>query len=170
MDLMIDIETLATTPDAVILTIGAVEFNPFSDDIGDTLYSRLDVEQGNRVIEDNTIEWWGKQDKHLQEEAFSDGDRIQLEDSLKKLTKMVVKNNRVWANGISFDIPILENAYRSYGMHPPWNFWDVLDTRTIYKINPNKSKLGNSHNALEDCVNQIVLLQESLKSLNVTKI
>jgi len=170
MDLMIDIEALATSPDAVIITIGAVEFNLFSEEIGSTLYTRLDVEQENRTIEDNTIEWWSKQDKAVQEEAFSDGDRIQLRDALEQLTKLVVKSKRVWANGISYDIPILENAYRSVGMHPPWDFWNVLDTRTVFNISSNKSKLGNSHNALEDCVNQVVLLRESLKSLNVTSI
>ena len=31
MDLMIDIETLATNPDAVVLTIGAIKFDPFAD-------------------------------------------------------------------------------------------------------------------------------------------
>ena len=31
-DIMVDLETLATTPDAVIITIGAVRFDPFGDD------------------------------------------------------------------------------------------------------------------------------------------
>ena len=29
MDIMLDIETLATSPDAVVLTFGAIKFDPF---------------------------------------------------------------------------------------------------------------------------------------------
>ena len=32
-DIMIDLETLATTPNAAVLTIGAVRFDPFGDDM-----------------------------------------------------------------------------------------------------------------------------------------
>ena len=35
-DIMIDIETLATSPDSVILTIGALRFDPYADDRGRT--------------------------------------------------------------------------------------------------------------------------------------
>jgi len=45
----------------------------------------------------------------------------------------------------------------------------VLDARTVMKLNP-VNKLGNSHHALEDCVNQVALLQDSIKRLGVTKI
>ena len=43
--LMIDIETLATTPDAAILTVGAVKFNPFGDD-RDRHVQRVDESEG----------------------------------------------------------------------------------------------------------------------------
>ena len=32
-DIMIDLETLDTTPNATILTIGAIKFDPFGDDL-----------------------------------------------------------------------------------------------------------------------------------------
>ena len=47
-DIMIDIETLATSPDSVILTIGALRCDPYADDRGRTardmtsLYLRID--------------------------------------------------------------------------------------------------------------------------------
>ena len=47
MDIMLDIETLATSPDAVVLTFGAIKFDPFntSTPMSDGIYFRLDVDE-----------------------------------------------------------------------------------------------------------------------------
>jgi len=63
---------------------------------------------------------------------------------------------------------ILEDAMKQYGVTVPWKYWQVMDARTIYKI-AKSSKLGNNHNALADCVNQIDLLQTALKKLGINK-
>jgi len=169
-DLMIDIETLDVTPTATILTIGAQSFDPFSEDFGDvTFYERLDLEsQQDRTIDNGTVAWWGRQSAEAQEEALGEGSRVHIKESLERLSKIAWKHNRIWANGITFDMVILENAMKQYGVSVPWKFWQLMDTRTIYKIAGSK-KLGNNHNALADCVNQIDLLQNALKTLNVTK-
>jgi hypothetical protein len=47
MDVMLDLETLSTRPNSVILTIGAVKFDPFGGEI-DTdkgLYYRVNVDE-----------------------------------------------------------------------------------------------------------------------------
>ena len=60
---MIDLETLGVEPDSVIMTLGAVKFDPFSDTEPHTpLYLRVDVEEQsekyNRTIDENTLAWW----------------------------------------------------------------------------------------------------------------
>ena len=73
--LMVDLETLATSPDAVILTIGAVTFDPASNKIFDKLYYRVDVESCDRLgmtVNDDTVEWWSKQAADVQTEAFAE--------------------------------------------------------------------------------------------------
>ena len=47
--LMVDLETLATSPNATILTIGAVTFDPASNKIFDKLYYRVDVDSCDRL-------------------------------------------------------------------------------------------------------------------------
>ena len=42
--LMVDLETLATSPDAAILTIGAVLFDPYSTRVYDKFYTRVNLE------------------------------------------------------------------------------------------------------------------------------
>jgi len=63
--LMIDLETMSTSPRATILTLGAVKFDPFTDEFFDEMYIRIDIEEQEKVgreIDPNTLEWWGKQD------------------------------------------------------------------------------------------------------------
>ena len=47
-DLMIDLETLATSPNSAVLTIGAVRFDPFGNDIEeekcDKIYIKVDLD------------------------------------------------------------------------------------------------------------------------------
>jgi len=169
-DLMVDIETLSVLPNATILTIGAQGFDPLSDRFTDvTYYERCDLEsQDGRDIDNDTVEWWGKQSADAQEEALGDGNRIALQEALEELSRLIWKADRIWSNG-SFDFTILEDAFRQYNMPLPWKYWQVMEMRTILKLTPQVGKLGNNHNALADCVNQIDLLQKSLKILNIKK-
>ena len=63
---MIDLETLGVEPDSVIMTLGAIKFDPYSDsEPNSPLYLRADVEeqseQYGRSIDDNTLAWWSRQ-------------------------------------------------------------------------------------------------------------
>lgn len=173
-DLMIDLETLGTSPDAVILTIGAQGFDPFSDRFTDvTFYKRVTVEsQPNRKVDEGTLEWWSKQSVDAQEEAMGDGpDRVPLKQALEELSKIAFQHKRIWANGICFDITMLENAMVENEVSCPWKFWQVCDARTVYKLGKagTASGTGNTHNALEDCVNQIDMLQKVIAKFGVTE-
>ena len=69
---MIDLETLHTTPQAAVLTVGGVKFDPLSDsEPHSEFYYKLDLDTQNRDTSDDTIAWWSKQDPKIQEEAFS---------------------------------------------------------------------------------------------------
>jgi hypothetical protein len=106
---MIDIEGLATTPDATILTIAAQSFNPFDTGYYDNrfFYARVTLEsQEDRAINDETIAWWATQ-AEAQEEAFNENDRISLEDALDGLYKIAWQHDFIWANGPTYDINIL---------------------------------------------------------------
>ena len=64
-DIMIDIESLDTGPDCVILTIGAVLFDPKGVGIIEQLELRPTIEDQtelyNRTINDDTLRWWSEQ-------------------------------------------------------------------------------------------------------------
>ena len=84
---MIDTETLAVDWNAVVLTIGAVKFNPFTNEVTDKLHIRLDTEsqtnKGRTICED-TLAWWGRQADSVKADAFSeDPDFFTFQKSLE---------------------------------------------------------------------------------------
>ena len=93
---MIDLETLGTKPNSVMLTIGALRFNPWGDDSEkqltemDTFYRRVEVESYEGLdhnIDDATLEWWGNQNEKVRAEAFAEDDRHPLPNVLADLYK-----------------------------------------------------------------------------------
>jgi len=115
MHLMIDLETLSTEQNAIILNIGAIGFDPFSSNVytQHSFYARIDLEsQPTRHESEQTLKWWMKQHKDSQEEAFGEDNRIPLNIALGEVSKLVRKSSKVWSQGVGFDIPILENAYK----------------------------------------------------------
>ena len=172
-DIMIDLETLATSPDAAILTIGAVKFDPFGDDINDPrcekFYVRVDLDSCDRiglVTNDDTIAWWANQSKEAQDEAFSEDNRIDVVDAFNQLYKFCWGAKRVWSNGSGFDIVICETVFNRIGKAVPWKFWQSRDCRTAFDlgIDPNRPPVLK-HHALEDAWNQAVGIQNVYRNL-----
>lgn len=154
---MIDIETLDTLPSSQVLSIGGVKFNPFSfDEPHSDFYFKLDIDEQagrNRTTSESTLDWWGKQDDKIILEAFSSGDRTPVASVLRELKKWCVGVDGIMAQGITFDIIILENMFRQYNMPIPWAFWMVEDSRTLLNRmieDPRKQFNFDAHNALED--------------------
>ena len=169
-DCMIDIEGLATSPESTILTIAAQLFDPFKTGFPEDkfYYTRVDLEsQKDREIDDATVEWWSKQSPKAQQDAFSDEGRIPLTQALEDLTKIVWNCNRIWCNGPTYDIKILDHAYKTNGMRLPWQYYKVRDVRTVTSLCPSLDKPPASHHPLEDCRRQIELLQDALDYLKV---
>ena len=168
--LMVDLETLATSPNAVILTLGAVTFDPASNKIFDKLYYRVDVDSCDRlgmVVDDATIEWWSKQAANVQTEAFAEDNRVPIEEVIEKFHKFAWNCDAFWSHGATFDLVILDCYYRKLNKVPPWNFWQIRDTRTLFDLgyDPEMPKEG-LHNALEDASRQAIGVQTIYRKLN----
>lgn len=171
-DLMIDLEGLATGPDTCILTIAAQSFDPFGQGhFGKSYYARVTLEsQPDRAIDQGTIEWWATQPAIVRDEAFNEQDRIPLDQALDELGKLIWNSTRIWAQGPTYDMNILEHAYKSYNKPLPWKYYMVRDSRTVFSLWPDQPIPPTSHHALEDCRRQIGMLQNTLKYLNVTEL
>lgn len=173
---MLDLETLDTKPSSQILTIGAVKFSPFNLlEPRDDFYYRfeLDEQMGReRTVSESTMDWWSKQDDEIINEAFGDHNRHDVNIVLRALKKYMVGVDKVWSQGIAFDIPMLEDICTQFNEPIPWAFWAVEDCRTMLNrmpTDPRKDFTFAAHNALEDARVQAKALQKTFKHFNMTK-
>ena len=169
--LMCDLETLAVTPQATVLTLGAVHFNPYGNGYGDKLYLRIDIDEQDtlgREVDPKTIEWWSKQDPAIMEEAFNPDNRVSLSDAMDQFHKFAWGCKAFWSHDATFDLVIIEDVLRQLGKPVPWNFWQLRDTRTIFDLglDPDMPK-GGLHNALEDAIRQAVGVQNIYRKLGI---
>jgi len=173
MDAMLDIETLGTCPDCVVLTLGAVKFNPYTkEDIIGGIYCKPDVDDQivrGRIVREDTMQWWLDQAEAVREEALGMEDRIPVTQMLKELNRFLVGVNNIWAQGTVFDIGILEHLYKQYDMTPNWQYWQIADSRTLFKVHGDPRQKGKEglHNALEDCVSQAQAVQTIFCALEI---
>ena len=169
--LMVDLETMAVTPKAVVLTLGAVHFNPYGNGYSDKLYIRFDLDDQDKLgreIDPNTLDWWAQQDKTVMEEAFSPEDRVPLASAIDQFHKFAWGCDAFWAHGSLFDIAILEDLYRQLERTPPWQYWQIRDTRTIFDLgwDPDMPK-ASKHDALQDAIRQSVGVQNIYTKLKI---
>ena len=175
MDVMLDLETLGTRPGCVILTLGAVKFDPYSLREPDSgIYFRVDVDEQTalgREVQEDTLNWWLNQSEDIREEALGEQDRVSLTTLYRDLNKFLVGVDNIWAQGPLFDFAILENLYRQCGWPTPWQYWQIRDSRTLFGVHGDPRVKGKAglHNALEDCVSQAVAVQQIYKRLGIEK-
>jgi len=158
---MIDLETLGTTADAVIMSIGAVKFDLDSDKIDNAgFYASVSVDSNlsrGRRVDESTLIWWLQQTPEAQT-VFTEP-KQSLESALEELSDWLETDKYcVWANGADFDTPMLQHAYRQHNMETPWNFWNNRCFRTFKNLPQSRlaviENTGVKHNALTDALNQ----------------
>nr|EGE6729621.1 exonuclease [Escherichia coli] len=132
--LMIDLETMGKNPDAPIISIGAIFFDPQTGDMGPEFSKTIDLETAGGVIDRDTIKWWLKQSREAQSAIMTD--EIPLDDALLQLREFIDENSgeffvHVWGNGANFDNTILRRSYERQGSPCPWRYYNDRDVRTI---------------------------------------
>lgn len=154
---MIDIETLGLSNNSVIMQIGAVR-----SDRPNKFFVDIDIAtQPERVIEASTLKWWkGQRNFHLTGLAS-------LSYALENLHIYLQGVEYFWCKGIDFDFKILEHAYKSFSMLPPWKYNQCYDYRTLLKVaGPiDLPKNDDLHNALSDAEHQMAGLQLLLQKI-----
>lgn len=165
---MVDLETMAVSPRSVILTLGAVTFDPFTDEIFDELYFRIDLDDQDKLdreIDENTLDWWAKQDPAIMEEAFGADNRVPLAEAMEIFHKFAWGCDKVWSHGAVFDLVILEDICRQLKRPFPWQFWNCRDTRTLFDLADAEMPQAEKHNALADAKRQAIGVQNVIRKL-----
>lgn len=172
--IMIDLETLATSPNAAVIQVGAVAFDSHNGTVSPDAFER-DVDLFSAVmlggeVEARTAQWW--RDRGGLELKNPRPLREVLTD-LSAWLKQFKDVKRVWCQGANFDEPILSGYYKRAGIACPWPYYAARDTRTVYDLAEEfgwlKPKGETAHRALEDCLAQGKVLVAALKYLRGVK-
>lgn len=169
--IMIDMETMATRADAVILSIGAVKFQRETDYIdNDAFYAICSIGgQEKRHMSPDTLAWWVSQDAKAKS-IFLAPEKVSLGVALGQLKSWCDDDSRLlWANGADFDIPLILHALDTHGFSPLVRYYNHRCYRTMkneYTMVPQPDFQGTAHNALMDAMHQAKHLQAIYKFKN----
>lgn len=178
---MIDLETLSTSPLAAFTQIGAVTFDPNGDGTEETFETHVAIETCIRAqmkLDGPTITWWMGQNQEAKD-AFIQGQKMaeDVREALTNLKKWIrqASPSGVWSHGASFDITILECAFRRIlGEPAPWKYTNARDTRTLFALTGKRldqiiksDRTGTYHRALDDAKTQALAVQVALKELKL---
>lgn len=170
--LMVDMETMGNSPDAPIVSIGAVFFDPSTGNTGAEFYQVVSLESSmsfGMKPDASTIQWWLKQSSEARSAILVD-EAMGLLETLELLADFIAENAangshtvQLWGNGCSFDNVILRRAYALTDTPFTVPFWNDRDVRTMVElgksvgINPRFDIPfeGDMHNALSDARHQV---------------
>ncbi|WP_410756622.1 3'-5' exonuclease [Citrobacter youngae] len=170
--LMVDMETMGNSPDAPIVSIGAVFFDPSTGNTGAEFYRVVSLESSmsfGMKPDASTIQWWLKQSPEARSAILVD-EAMGLLETLELLADFIAENAangshtvQLWGNGCSFDNVILRRAYALTDTPFAVPFWNDRDVRTMVElgksvgINPRYDIPfeGDMHNALSDARHQV---------------
>lgn len=175
MEVMIDIETLSTRPDASIIAIGAMKFSRRGRlrkfDEMNKFYRCVDMkscEDYDLHIDPDTVTWWTKQPREVQEAVLTNPNRKPLLDVLEELSDWIGGARYIWCQGTSFDPVILEHAYKVCSVPVPWKYWNTRDVRTLMDvmgIDLRTLHPTGKHHPLHDCYRQIMGVKEAYNAI-----
>lgn len=181
-DVMLDIETLGTDPDAAIVQIGAVKFDPDKNESikeSDIFLENINLKQAMEFgsVNPETILWWLGQDKNVINSVFKTTSR-NIQTILDDLRYFWKHSRYLWSHA-TFDAVILNWTIKKVlGDKKGYPFRNIRDLRTEfgaldqeeidriyhkYSDFENKDLYIGPHNAAYDCIRQILVLREVRK-------
>lgn len=177
--IMVDLETLSSKSNAVILSLGAVKMDLVNFKLGPEFYKIISPgSQLQSHIEASTVLWWEEQSDQARAVLRASKHAAHITVALSEFSAFcnngVGANDLViWGNGATFDNMILRHAYEAYvGIPYPTNYKHDLCFRTAKRLlrlsYPVKGK-GVVHNALDDAKTQAEMLVRGMEALhNIT--
>lgn len=181
---MLDLETMGNKSNSALISIGAVEFDINTGEIGSEFYKRIDLQSCldcGLKINASTVYWWLTQNRQAQEEVAKGGDDLALVlNEFRVWLSRSIKGVKLWGNGARFDIGLLEDAYVACGYKEmPWGFREERDLRTLTAFAPEiKMKTVQEwkltqmveHHPIDDCKMQIAYASEIWNQLSFSRI
>lgn len=165
---MIDIETLATSHDAVITQIGACVFDLHSDGYESFRFDINWRDQLDRKIDPETLSWWLDQEEAAIRSALLHGGFRDLWSTIKLyLHNLLMGADRVWANDPTFDLAILRDAGLEHSFRKERSCRTMFDLSVLLSL-PSVHEVSEAevkHDAEHDAIYQAQCMRAIFKDL-----
>ena len=154
-NIMLDLETMATSSSPAITAIAAVKFS--KTEIIDTFYETVSLKDSARhglEIDPDTVVWWMQQVRDAQCHLWDNPRK--LRKVLQELTAWMGPDPIIWGDGATADNVWLSNAYRAVKLPRPWSYRNDRCYRTLKSLYPDVlfTQVGTEHNAIDDAETQ----------------
>ena len=166
-DVMMDIETMSTDSNAVVVSISCVEFDLETGEIGSKFERGLKLNpqvKAGGVVDMNTVMWWMEQSDEARA-ALTFYYRKPVKEVLMELNTWLgslhdnIKDLKLWGNGATFDNVIVRNLCKRHDMELMVPFWCDNDVRTLVTLSGINTRdyefTGVKHHGIDDCKHQI---------------
>ena len=172
MDVMLDIETLGTSPGYIVLSVGACTFDLTTGEIHDEFYESLQMnpqQDEGLMVDVRTLRWWLDQGEAAREHAFAEDAHPAYAAARFQTWFKMVGGIQIWSQG-NIDMPMWQHVMRLFNINEPWDFWNIRDTRTLYDLAKYRDNFdykrdvprqGVYHNALDDAKHQVRCCHEA---------
>lgn len=186
---MIDLETLALSPDAVVVDISVIPFDfnerkKFDDLVeqGKRLKLSIDSQKDDRTLDADTLAWWMKQPEEARKHLEPSDNDLTVGQAVQQLHGFLLKSGinpqtaKGWCRGTDFDFPIINSMLRqvygdSYKNYLLCKYWNQRDVRTaldsyaelagVKKVLLPEQYIEGfvAHDSLHDCAKAIIELR-----------
>ena len=155
MQIMVDLETLGTKPGSVIVSIGAVAFDPMSNIVRTdaAFYTTMQIQpqlDKGMTVDGSTLSWWMQQSDDARKRLATTEAGLGPVAVLTQFNEWYIslRGEAIWGHRLNFDIPLLESLYRAMSMKWPWKYSQGRDTRTLFDLAGRKMGGFGTPNAL----------------------
>lgn len=178
-NIMFDCETLSTKPNALIVQVAAVPFDPWAPPldpcIGSSVFAahldwnKCELERNLCHVDLATVYWWMSQSQPARDRLFT-GSAAGLNAmcAADQLMHFIHTHGtadvKVWSYGATADLVWLRHLLRIAGYPEPWSYRNERCLRTVAAVLPpvKRPEPAVAHDALSDALAQAEWLRDTL--------
>ena len=181
---MIDLETWGTDLDAIVISIGAVKFDPEWSPLEDRpdpvvvdmfhvgVLPKSAQALGFKADAD-TVMWWMDPKRDEARASWLALEKVDYGTALAGFLSWYGDTSLpTWSNAVSFDVAILKHQLTKLNLPCPWAFWNERCYRTLKNLSsvpyPSEEETqGIAHSALGDAYRQAIHTQAICRQINM---
>lgn len=176
---MLDLETLSVRTNAALLQIAAIAFDIETGELGPSFCAFINDPGKGVHYAPETIRWWMQQPRAAIIAAQCEEHGVEIVSALSALGTWLYEREDahgelegLWSHGLTFDVPILADAFERNDFTPPWHYRTPRDTRTLFAVAPGgmprpPKDETREHDALYDCEYQIQQVVEAWHAIGL---